>query len=272
MEVAVFGDFDREATIAALSRTFGALPARDTEGASALPVHADFPAPTPEPLVLTHRGEADQAAAVIAWPTGGGSDALPQSRKLDLLAQVFSNRLMDALRERLGSSYSPSVGADWPLDLVGGGNVLAVAQLPPEDVPAFFDAADTIAQDLATEGPDADELTRVTEPMRQLLDRIQTGHTFWLNELAGAGFDPNRVANLRTLWSDYTETTPAELQTLAQQYLASYPGWRLAVLPQQVAQAAAGEGGAERQAAPPVAGTGAQTVSEVMFADDRPAL
>ena len=281
VEVDVFGDFDKEATIEALSRTFGALPVREPAPVAGVPVHADFPAATPEPIVLTHQGEADQAAAVIAWPTGGGTETLPQSRKLDILAQVFSNRLMDAMRERLGSSYSPSVGSDWPLDVKGGGNVLAVAQLPPEDVPAFFDAAEMIAQDLAANGPEADELGRVTEPMRQLLNRMQTGHTFWLNQLAGAGFDRNRVAHLRSLWADYTEPTPAELQALAQQYFGAYGGWRLAVMPQQLADApvirkpnvAVGEGAAPASAgAGAPARTSAQAISDVTFAEQRPAL
>ena len=236
VEVSVFGDFDREAAVAALSRTFGALPPRPAASAE-MPVHGPFPAPGAEPMVLTHSGEADQAAAVIAWPTGGGSDGLPQSRKLDLLAQVFSNRLLDALRERLGASYSPSVGSDWPLDVAGGGYVLALAQLPPDDVPAFFAAAEEIAQDLAANGPQPDELARVTEPMRQLLNRMQTGHTFWLNQLAGATFDRSRVEHLSTLWSDYTATAPADLQALARQYLAGQPGWRLAVMPEQGAVA-----------------------------------
>ena len=266
VEVDVFGDFNKEAAVEALSRTFGALAPREGAPAEGPPLHADFPPATPDPLVLTHRGEADQAAAVIAWPTGGGSDALPQSRKLEVLAQVFSNRLLEAMRERLGSSYSPSVGSDWPLDVKGGGNVLAVAQIPPADVPAFFDAAEEIAQDLATNGPDADELARVTEPMRQLLNRVQTGHTFWLNQLAGAGFDANRVGYIRSLWSDYTEATPAELQALAQRYLAGYGGWRLAVMPQQLAQ---GEG---ESAKPTEASTGPQAISHVTFADERAGL
>jgi zinc protease len=265
VEVDVFGDFNREATVEALSRTFGALAPREPAPAGQ-PVHADFPPATPQPLVLTHRGEPDQAAAVVAWPTGGGSDALPQSRKMDILAQIFSNRLLDALRERLGSSYSPSVGSDWPLDVMGGGNVLALAQLPPADVPAFFDAADEIAQDLAANGPDADELARVTEPMRQLLNRMQTGHTFWLNQLAGAGFDPNRVAFMRSLWTDYTEPTPAELQALAQQYLAGYEGWRLAVVPEQLANAPVTR---EQLAGEGAAGSGAPAISHVTIAEEQ---
>src|SRR5690606_7951807 len=189
IEVDVFGDVDREAVVEALSRTFGALPPREPAPAEMLARRTTFPEPTDTPVVLNHRGEADQAAAVIAWPAGAGSAGLPQSRKLDLLAQIFSNRLLDAMRERAGASYSPYVGANWPLDTTSGGNILAIAQLPPDQVPQFLDAAKEIAADLVANGPTADEVARVTEPMLQLLNRAQTGHGFWLQQLSGASFD-----------------------------------------------------------------------------------
>jgi zinc protease len=232
IEVDVFGDIDRETVVTALSNTFGALPAREPAPAEMLARRTAFPAPTANPVVLNHRGEPDQAAAIIAWPAGAGSDGLPQSRKLDLLAQIFSNRLLDAMRERAGASYSPFVGSNWPLDTQSGGNVLALAQLPPEQVPAFFEAAEKIATDLAMTGPSPDEIARVTEPMRQLLMRAQTGHGFWLQQLEGSAFDGNRVAYLRTLMSDYTQVTSEEMQALAARYLGAQRGWRLAVLPQ----------------------------------------
>lgn len=230
VEVDVFGDFDRETVVAALSRTFGALPAR--EPVQSVEPFGRFPAANATPLVLPHHGEPDQAAAVIAWPTGGGSDALPQSRKLEVLAQIFSNRLLDALRERLGASYSPYVGSSWPLDTNSGGNLMALAQLPPEQVPAFFEEAEQIADDLAANGPTADELARVTEPMRQLLARMQTGHTFWLNQLEGATIDRNRLIWLPSLLSDYTRVTPEEMRVLAARYLGTRDGYRVAVLPE----------------------------------------
>jgi zinc protease len=232
VEVLVFGDIDREATVEALSRTFGALPPRNTPPPSVLASSATFPAANAEPFVLTHTGEATQAAAAIAWPTGGGSRGLPQSRKLELLAELFSNRLMDALRERAGASYAPYVRSSWPLDVPGGGNLMAMAQLPPDQIPAFFAAADSIAEDLATKGPTPDELARVTEPMRQLLNRVQNSHLFWLNTLEGAAFDRNRLAWTPTFMRDYTEVTPEEMRALAAQYLGRYEGFRVAVLPE----------------------------------------
>jgi zinc protease len=230
VEVDVFGDFDRATVVSALAKTFGALPARQPVSNDVLNKVMNFPAPNAEPLVINHRGEADQAAALIAWPTGGGSAGLAQSRKLELLSQVFSNRLLDALREHSGASYSPQVASQWPIDVNSGGKIIAFAQLAPKDVPGFFTEASKIADDLATNGPTADELARVTEPMLQLLNRVMPSHTFWLNQLNGAAFDSNRIASLGTMISDLTQTTPAEMRALAAKYLAR-DGYRVAILP-----------------------------------------
>ena len=240
VEVAVFGDIERQATIDALTRTFGAIPKRSPLPTQVAAREVQFPAETAELMTLTHTGDADQSAAVIAWPTGGGSAGLPQSRKLELLAQVFSNRLIDGLRERAGAAYSPFVASNWPLDVNSGGTIFALVQIDPSLMGAFFDEAESIAADLAVNGPTADELNRVVEPVRQRIERASTGHTFWLNNLEGAGFDRNRAAYLRTLYTDYVDATPEELQVLAQRYLTSREGWRLAVVPAPGASAPAG--------------------------------
>lgn len=246
IEVAIFGDFDREAALAALRNTFGALPERAPIPAEVAARTPDFPAPGSDTVVLHHRGDANQAAAVIAWPTGGGVEGLPESRQLEILANLFSNRLLEAMRERAGASYAPQVINAWPADLAEGGRIMAIAQLRPQDVPAFFAAADDIAADLAANPPSADELARVTEPLRQLINRASTGNTFWMYQLEGSTRDPRRVALVRSLLNDYTVTTPQAMQQLAQRYLASRPGFRLAVIPEgeQLARGAGGEAGA----------------------------
>jgi zinc protease len=235
IEVDVFGDLDPEKTVAALNRTFGALPARVPIPPAVLARGIKFPVPNTQPVVLHHSGEADQAAAVIAWPTGGGSAVLPESRKLEVLADVFSNRLLEAMREKAGASYSPQVSSNRPVDMTTGGRFLAMAQLPPRLVPEFFSAADKIATDLATQGPTPDELARSTEPLRQMLLRLETGHTFWLNQLEGATADPNRVAMLPSLMRDYTQATPEEMRTLAARYLQPGKAFRIEVMPAKTA-------------------------------------
>ncbi len=232
IEVQVYGDFDRDAAIAALQRTFGALPPRKPLPEEPVPAGTGFPKPTAEPVVLTHRGDANQAAAVISWPTGGGSRGISESRQLEILTQLFTNRLMEAMREKMGASYAPQVYSNWPLDLDNGGSITAMAQLAPSAVAAFFETAQKIASDLASDPPDADELARVTEPLRQQVTRASSSSAFFMYQIEGATRDPTRIAALHTLLSDYTETTPERMQALAKQFLQPTKSWKLAVLPQ----------------------------------------
>ncbi|MES2300605.1 MAG: insulinase family protein, partial [Pseudomonadota bacterium] len=233
IEIDMFGDFNREQALASLEKTFGALPARVASAAPAL--SPNIPAHNAEPLVLTHRGDPGQAAAVMAWPTGGGQAGVRESRQLEILAQIFNNRLFDAMREKVGASYAPQVGSSWPLDLPSGGYIAATVQLRPTDFDTFFAAADKIAADLAASPPSADEVARVTEPLKQLITRASTGNGFYMFQLEGAANDPRKIAGIRTILNDYSQTTPERMQALAGRYLRSDKSWRLKVVPEKSA-------------------------------------
>ncbi len=231
VELLIFGDFERDAAVMALARTFGALSPRGdlpAEIAARVPAFPD----DEETTIRYHRGDANQAAAVIAWPTGGGVEGLRESRQLEILVQLFNNRLFDAMRERAGASYAPIVRSEWPSDIASGGRISALAQLQPEAVPIFFQEAERIAQALAMSPPTDDELARVTEPLRQSISRASSGNLFWLYQLEGSTIDPRRIAMLRSLLTDYSRTTPEAMMQLAQKYFAGRDGWRLAVIPE----------------------------------------
>ncbi len=229
IEVDIFGDFNRDETVAALERTFGALPARDPLPATGFA--PKVPEPVGDPLTLNHHGDANTAAALVAWPTGGGNAGVHESRQLELLAQVFNNRLFDAMREKIGASYAPQVSSNWPLDLPSGGYLAAMSQLRPGDLPAFFGATDKIAADLAAAPATPDEIARVTEPMKQLITRASTGNGFYMYQLEGGALDPDKFTQIRSILSDYSAITPERLQTLAKRYLVPGKAWRLRVVP-----------------------------------------
>ncbi len=232
IEVQLFGDFDRATAIAALERSFGALAKRPGLLASTGPASAQSLPSSAKPVVLTHRGDANQAAALVSWPTGGGTSAIAESRQLEILTQLFSNRLLDRMREKLGASYSPQVFSEWPLDLDSGGSIMALGQLDPKSLPVFFATADEIAAELIARPVTTDELTRVTEPLRQQLTRASSSSAFFMFQLEGATADPVRIAALRTVLSDYTQTTPEKMQVLAAKYLRPNRSWRLEVVPE----------------------------------------
>jgi zinc protease len=164
---------------------------------------------------------------------------ISESRQLEILVQLFTNRLMDAMRERLGASYAPQVFSNWPTDLDSGGSITALAQLEPAQVATFFATAREIAADLVATPPTDDELARVTEPLRQRVTRAATSSAFFMNQLEGATQDPARITSVRTLLRDYTETSPGQMQGLAAKYLQPDKGWKLAIVPQTEGQPAA---------------------------------
>ena len=229
VEVSVFGDIKADDAIKAVAASFGALPPRRAGAATAPAVR--FPAHTPTPVTLTHSGPANQAVAVIAWPTGGGVDGISDSRRLDVLAQVFSDRLFERLRQTAGASYSPSVGSQWPLGSPTGGRMLAIGQVTPDKVDYFFQLSREIAADLVANPLTPEELQRILRPMLQYIVRASSGNQFWLQQMGGAAFDQRRVEATRKLAEDFVSITPQQLQAVAAKYLKPERDWTLRVLP-----------------------------------------
>lgn len=237
IEVLMFGDFDRELAISYLASTLGALPPRKPAQISpkAGPRGVPVLAPGSPAIVSRHRGDAGQAAAFIAWPTSGGIDGIRESRRLEILATVFNNRLFEQLRAREGASYAPQVYSSWPKNYSTGGYIGAISQLAPSAVPVFEETAKAIARDLIANPVSEDELSRAVEPLGQQVRRAATGNTFWIWQLEGATQDPRRIQAIRTLLGDYTRITPVEVQALAQKYLSTDEVFRWHILPEDSA-------------------------------------
>lgn len=241
IEVQIFGDIDVEKAIEAARLTFGAMKPR--KPAPVLAPTTRFPAHAATPVKLTHSGQPDQAAAVIAWQAGGGSDNIAEGRKLEILAAVMRDRLLDRIRSTEGASYSPTVISQSPVGQPGGGRVMAITLIPPEKTELFFRVAREIAADLIAKPLDLDELRRALVPTAQMMVRRSTGNPFWMQQTEGGTADPKRYAAINTLARDYGATTPEEIQALAAKYLAPQKDWSLVVLPEAKPGAASQAGG-----------------------------
>ena len=229
IEVDVFGDVKADEAIAAVAKSLGAIPARTAPTAAPPPVR--FPAHNATPVLRYHKGADNQASAVIAWPTGAGLTDIAEARRLDVLAQVFSDRLFERMRQAAGASYSPGVASSWPKGLPGGGRLMAVSQVAPANVDLFFRLSREIAADLAKNPVGADELARVKGPLQQVYARASTSSLFWLRELSGGAYNERRLDATRRLGRDFGDVTPAVLQATAAKYLVPAKDWTLAVLP-----------------------------------------
>jgi len=229
IEVLIFGDFDAEKAIAAAAKTFGELPARKPVTGPGAP--ARFPPHNTRPVLRYHNGAADQAAAMIAWPTGGGVAGIAESRRLEVLSQIFSDRLFERFRQEQGASYSPYVTASWPVGMDTGGYFVALSQIEPEKVAAFYKMAQETAADLVKSPVTADELERAVGPMRQYVARASSGNTFWIEQLGGVSTDPRLATAVLAAQDDLSAITAPILQAVAAKYLVPGKSFSLTVLP-----------------------------------------
>ena len=231
IEVMVFGDVTYADAESAVAASFGAMPARRASPQLSGPPPALAAKKVAD--VRFHNGLADQAAAVLAWPTGGGINDIYESRKLELLGLIFGDRMFDQLREAEGASYSPIVDSDWPVGMTGGGSFAVIAQLKPEGADHFFDLTRRIAADLAANPVTDDEMTRALKPLVERITRASTGSTFWMRNLEGASTDPRRISAVRSILADYRRIKPADLQETARRWLVSDKAYALKVVPQK---------------------------------------
>ncbi|NIJ16881.1 M16 family metallopeptidase [Sphingobium vermicomposti] len=234
IEVQIFGQVNPDDAIQAVAATFGALPARPNAPVPAANKVMRFPAPVATPVVLRHKGSKDQAAAVMAWPTAGGFSLQTEARQLEILTQIFNDRLFDKLRSTEGAAYSPSVQNNWPFSYENGGYILVTSQVRPDRVKYFYGVVKDTAADLAQNPVSDDELQRAVAPMRQLLMRAGTGNAFWMNQMEGAAHDARYVQAMQTMARDMLTVTPAQIQALAARYLKPGKSWSAVVLPEGV--------------------------------------
>jgi zinc protease len=233
IEVIIVGDIDVKRAIATTAATFGALQrTAETSAPTADERKVAFPAPTAKPIVETHKGRADQAMAVSAWPTTDFYADTKEARTLSVLAQVMQMRMTDDLRVADGATYSPGASLDTSQTYPGYGYLIANVEIPPSKLPIFFDEVHKLAQDLRTKEVSPDELTRATLPRIEQVKRARETNDYWVGVLAGAQTDPRRLDAVRTQITQLQQITRADLLKAAQKYLIPGKAWELEVLPE----------------------------------------
>ena len=230
IEVTVVGDVTVEAAIAAVGQTFGALPARSAAVApTPEALVRRFPAPTAEPVQLTHTGLASQALAYVAWPTTDSVDDRTEARTVSLLARVLQLRVTDKIREELGIAYSPGVAAQSSTVFPDYGFAFVQAEVPPENLGQLFQTVDEVAASLRDTPIEADELNRARLSSVEGLRRNQAQNPYWLANLSAVQAKPGDIDAIRTAISDLEAVTPADIQRVAQAYLRPETAWRAQV-------------------------------------------
>ncbi len=230
LEVALVGDLDVEAAIAAAAKTIGALPAREPKPALPELKKVSFPA---EPFAkdYTIDSEIPKGALMLYWPSTDALD-IPLNRRLSLLSAILNDRLRLKIREELGGSYSPRAGSNTSDTFPGYGYFYTSVDVDPAASPKMSELVTTLADDLAQNGVTADELNRARQPVLTVLKESLRSNGYWLGSvLSRAQEKPEMLDWARNRIADTESISEEELSALAKKYLGREHVSRATILP-----------------------------------------
>ena len=220
MELSIVGDFSKEEIMPVILKTIGALPARAAV-ATDLSALRQVKIPTPPArLDTSYQSKVSQAVAITNWKTKGLRDNQKEARRLNVLAEILSDRLREEIREKLGASYSPNAGIDGSDALENYCFISAASVGKPEDIEKLSQVALTIGQELADQGATADDLDRALKPTIASIEKTLRDNSYWLGSVLQRSQEKPEVLELaRNRKADYESITLDEINALAKQYL-----------------------------------------------------
>ena len=230
IEVALVGDINEEAAIAAVAATIGALSMREADFAPRNDARIRSFTAKRGLTTLTHSGEADQALVRLTWPTTDDDD-FTEEMKLTLLARIARLELTDRLREELGQAYSPSAGSSSSSVYPDYGTFRVQASVDVAQVEPTRAAIIGVIEDLRTKPIDPDLIERARKPILESYDNLLKGLGGWMSLTALAQEKPRRIERYFAAADLLKSFTPADVQSVAQQYLVPEAAVEIHVLP-----------------------------------------
>ncbi len=220
LELSIVGDFDPKTAMPLILKTFGALPER-AQSIPALSEARLIQQPTlPADQTFHYESKIDKAVAIVSWPGAAIQEDIRESRRMNILAAILSDRLRKKLREELGSTYSPN--ASFSASRVFNTGYLTTSSIATSAETALLQThMQAIAQDIATNGATQDELDRALKPVLGELKMHLRENGHWLGTiLSQSQTKPYTLEWARERDEDYASITLKEVNTLAKRYLA----------------------------------------------------
>ena len=226
LTLSVVGDLEADGRVQALLRTGAYFSGpRSVEVVMTTPgearrMAAGMPMPTGVTRIAVP-GTVPRALILVAWPTADFYD-IARTRRLGLLAQVFSERMRVRIRQELGDAYSPFAHRMASEVYRGEGYLMAEVGVAPEKVEEARATVLAIAQELVDKGVGTDLLAQVKPPVVKSLAAQRQQNQYWLGSvLSRAMTQPFRIDWATTMEADYGSITALDLSQLAKQYLVN---------------------------------------------------
>ncbi|MEN8188787.1 MAG: insulinase family protein [Thermodesulfobacteriota bacterium] len=225
LEISIVGDFDEKTMESMIIKYLGALPAREKRK----PVKdKEIVFPRGERLELMTRSEVEKGLLVVAWKSDDFWDIM-RTRRLHLLAEIFSERLRLRIREKLGASYSPRVFNQSSRIYPGYGVIQARLIADPEKLVLMEKEVLAVAAELYRDGVTAEEMELAKGPMLTSLKDMVKTNGYWLRSVLSLSQRyPQQLQWPTSILKGFASISTEELSGLAKRYLE--PGAAAAVL------------------------------------------
>ena len=216
LEISVVGDLDRDRLVKLVGEYLVDRTSNKKQSQLA-GVKITFPAG--KKLQVKVDSSIDKAMVLVAWPTADFWN-IGRTRRLNVLASIFADRLRKEVREKLGESYSPVVFNDSSRVYPGYGVMEAMIIVNPVHIGQIKDVVLKIGDDLRKNGCTADELERAKAPtITSIKDMVRT-NGYWLETvLALSSRHPQQLVWPTTILKDFSSITTQDVDKLANKYL-----------------------------------------------------
>ncbi|HZZ21032.1 MAG TPA: insulinase family protein [Opitutaceae bacterium] len=229
IEIAVAGDVDVDAVIASVAKTFGTLQARDPKPPLPEKHKVSFPS-VPFSKEYGLDTKIPKGIVAIYWPTNDGLD-IHRQRRLNILAEVLSDRLRIKVREQMGSTYSPIVGSTASDVFPGYGYITSMVVVDPSKTEDITGVVVGVASEIRTGGITQDELDRTKNPAMTALKESERTNNYWMTVLGRAQERPETLEWARSRRDDFQSISKAELDALAQLYFSPKSASKVVIKP-----------------------------------------
>jgi len=217
LEISVVGDFDMDSLIETAAKYLGGFRPRSGLQKNKISTSPEFPAA--QLFEINVATKIQNGVVIVAYPTEDIWD-ISRTRRLSVLADIFSNRLRERIREKLGAVYSSTAynkpGKAYP----GYGVFQAFVHVDPDDSDLIVNELKEIASDLVEKGIAEDELRRSLDPIITSIKDLLRQNEYWLNTvLSGSLRHPQKLDWSRTIMKGYSSITSDDLSAIAKKYL-----------------------------------------------------
>ncbi len=227
LEISIVGDFDHGQAVELVGQYFGTLERRYEQELTETPVQF----PSGESLSERVVTQVDKALVTVAWPTDDFWD-ISRTRRLNILAAVFDDRLRVEIREKLGAAYSPQVFNHSSRTEEGYGVMRAMLTVDPAKANEVSLRVREVGRELAADGVTDEELARSLEPvLTSIKDMVRTNR-YWMESVVTlSSRHPQQLEWPMTIQSDFSSISPGEISDFAARYLGPENAAEILYLP-----------------------------------------